>query len=383
ANPAAVQYRYTVNPTVNQIAGARGAERKEWLDYALNSQRGPLPIRARHRAFDYRSQAVYPANFWDSGRILLWRLNPANLLEENVPFFAYTDLSDHSALWSYFEFPYAPLLPVLNNTSRIRILPRDETANAIEGARILINGQVSDLPLELSLQPGQLVDLEAMDGEPVDGERWAFTSWAGGQAPAWQLQTPATDTDYKAEFRKQYQLTLRANPPTGGQVTEGGFFNPNQQASVAATPAPGFRFTGFTGSINSTSPTMQFPVTAPVQLVANFESVGQPILNLSVLERTTPLAGYRRLRVAVNNTGQNPASNARITGISNVQVISGSGAVSVFSPLPLNVGAVLPNASGEGLVDFLWPDTARRVRFTVTMEADNGYRQTQTLTMFR
>ncbi len=384
SNPASVAYRYTVNPAVNQIAQAREAERAEWLDYALNSRRGPLPRQARHRAFDYRSPGIYPANFWDAGQILLWLLNPVNLAGGGVPpHFTYTDLSDHSAVWSYFEYPYAPLLPVLSNPTRIRILPLDTSANAIEAGQVRVNQDVANMPVELSLAPGQLVDLEALDTEPVNGERWAFTSWSEGRPRAWQLQTPLNDTDYKVEYRKQYQLSTRVNPPQGGQVSEGGFFNTSQQATVSATPAAGFRFTGFTGSITATSPTLQFPMSAPVELVANFESIGLPLLHTSVVERTTPVAGYRRLKLALNNTGQNPASNARITGVTGIQVMSGSGAVSVFTPLPLHFGAVLPQGSAESVVDFLWPETARRVRFTVTMEADNGYRQTQTLTLFR
>ena len=88
---------------------------------------------------------------------------------------------------------------------------------------------------------------------------------------------------------------------------------------------------------------MSFELYLPTTVVANFTPLA-PNLAASVSARTD--AGTnRQVVLSLANTGLGNASNATITGISASAVL-GTGAVSVVSHLPVDIGTIAPGATG-------------------------------------
>lgn len=75
-------------------------------------------------------------------------------------------------------------------------------------------------------------------------------------------------------FVTPYEITVSANPTTGGTVSGGGSYNAGETATVVATPRAGYSFVSWTENSNvvSTSATYSFVVTESRALVANFQA---------------------------------------------------------------------------------------------------------------
>jgi hypothetical protein len=71
--------------------------------------------------------------------------------------------------------------------------------------------------------------------------------------------TPSTST-----------VTVTASPQIGGSVSGGGVYNDGAQCTIAATPANGFNFTGWTGSVSSTYNPHSFVVPGNCNIRAIF-----------------------------------------------------------------------------------------------------------------
>ncbi len=127
-------------------------------------------------------------------------------------------------------------------------------------------------------------------------------------------------------------------------------------------------------------------VTDPANVIANFAPSAQPQLFATTSGQRTdgPAAGQRLVPIMLRNIGQGAASGASITAITNIATLSGSGAVSLASPLPLNFGEIAAGGSATQPILFNWPASATRVQFTVQFTANGGaYTGSTTLTLFR
>ena len=80
-------------------------------------------------------------------------------------------------------------------------------------------------------------------------------------------------------FQPAIDLTVTVDPPGAGTVTGAGRFRHDTNASLSATPAGSFLFSGWfeSGTLVSSSPTYAFTVTAARNLVAKFYSPGPEI----------------------------------------------------------------------------------------------------------
>ena len=126
------------------------------------------------------------------------------------------------------------------------------------------------------------------------GAQYLFNNWQDG--PSSNPRTfvaPAQATTYTANFNTKYLLTVLANPPAGGTVSGGGWYDPGFTATVGATAAIGYRFTGWVGASSSGSVTMNSPQT----VTANFVFV--PVGNYVVTQIAT-----NALATSINNFGQ-------------------------------------------------------------------------------
>ena len=85
------------------------------------------------------------------------------------------------------------------------------------------------------------------------------------------LQCSKEESAPPAEPIQQYTITVSST--TGGAVsTTGGTYNAGAVVTVTATPEEGYRFTGWTGS-SETSPTITLTLSQNQSLVANFERI--------------------------------------------------------------------------------------------------------------
>ncbi len=114
------------------------------------------------------------------------------------------------------------------------------------------------------------------------------------------ITTGAKDTlrtamvaDYVWTFTTIPQLTVSADPSTGGTATGGGTFAQGSVVTVNATPASGYIFLNWTetdnGPVISNSPSYQYTMAGNRNLIANFQAV--PAGNFAVVLSSSPPAG--------------------------------------------------------------------------------------------
>ena len=96
-----------------------------------------------------------------------------------------------------------------------------------------------------------------------------FSCYGGGQ------------TDI-AIFARQYTVTVNSNDETMGTVEGGGDYFENNEAKLVATPAEGYKFTGWSNNAELSSATQTFTVTESVNITANFAKGETAIDNAAV-----------------------------------------------------------------------------------------------------
>ena len=94
------------------------------------------------------------------------------------------------------------------------------------------------------------------------GVQYTFSQWDDGSTNTSRAITaPGSTTTYTATFTTNYLLTTSAG--AGGSVSAGGFFAAGSNATITASPAPGFYFVNFTGTTTSTTNPLILPMNAP------------------------------------------------------------------------------------------------------------------------
>jgi hypothetical protein len=114
--------------------------------------------------------------------------------------------------------------------------------------------------------------------------------------------------------------------------------------------------------------------------VARF-ALGSPVLVAS--PAGTQVDGNSvNVNLRLLNRGSVPATAARITGISGIRVLAGTGTVTPLVQAS-DAGNIAPGASGAATVTLTWPPTATRIQFTVEYGDASGYRGSNAITLFR
>jgi len=139
------------------------------------------------------------------------------------------------------------------------------------GVQLTLDGQPFTPPRTVSSVVGLTRPIGASTQENA-GVRHNFVSWSDGGAATHNITVSETPASYAAVFAQQFLLTTGANPANGGTVTAGGWFNSGTTHSVSATPAAGYRFTGFTGDLTGASP-QNIVMNTPRTVTANFACV--------------------------------------------------------------------------------------------------------------
>ncbi len=249
------------------------------------------------------------------------------------------------------------------------------------GAAVLVDGVSYPLPVNLSLDPTRTYQIGIVAPTGGTGERWSFASWAHTPNVVWSLVQPATDATYVARFNREFLLTVLSAPAAGGNVTGGGWYTAGTNATIQASANTGYRFVSYTGDISSTTATTVVAMMGPRTVQAQFEVMGMPRLIASPGPRSGGITD-RSFTVTLTNTSAHAAVNARIVSVTT-QVIEGSGALSGMLRLPLSYGDIAGGGAASRSLVYQWPETARRVRFTIQFQADGGYTGTAVLNLYR
>jgi hypothetical protein len=105
------------------------------------------------------------------------------------------------------------------------------------------------------------------------GYQYVFDNWSDGGAATHTIVVPPTPTTYTVTFDLQCQLTIAASSSAEGSVTPGtgSWYNQGTVVNITATPAAGYQFVSWTGSVaNSTSATTTVTMSTPQTVTANF-----------------------------------------------------------------------------------------------------------------
>lgn len=364
--------RWTVNKATNEIKNFRDPNgSNSWLDYILVSNIRPAPIAASYIVKEYENRTAFPI-------IVAWGGFGSTRYVR--------DLSDHSALLGSLIFAYGPAAPAPSATVPVTIEASSNTGIPAN-AGVVVNGQRFPLPVTLDLASNQTHTITADDFVPVNSsERFAFQNWFE-QSTQTQLTRTLVNPDkpqtLRAYYGRQFLLTTQLNPILGGTVSGAGWYDSGTDAVVTASAANGFTFTGFTGAVPRSTPSVSIAMNGPRTQIANFVSNGLPVLHAETGARSDKAPGVRQVDFFLRNAGSFPAVNARITGIDSIKVLSGSGVVKPLTQLPVVFNTVLPGNTVNRSIDFEWPATALRIAVTVSFAADGGYSGLTTIYIVR
>lgn len=99
---------------------------------------------------------------------------------------------------------------------------------------------------------------------------YSFKNWSGNLTGTANPATITVNGDKSITANFGYKVTASAKPYGAGSITGAGIYTPGATASLTATKANGYLFTGWTGSITSSSTQITFTVNAAKNLTANF-----------------------------------------------------------------------------------------------------------------
>jgi len=143
------------------------------------------------------------------------------------------------------------------------------------------------------------------------------------------ISGPMTVTANFTQAPAQYQLTTSVSPVGSGTIlpgcTGGCSFSSGTISTLIATPATGYRFTGFTGSVNSSSNplfiTMNGAMTLTAHFTANYTISGQ-------VTRSGSGAGVSAVNVSVNGS-QDMSVMTDASGMYSVPDLASGGTYSI------------------------------------------------------
>jgi hypothetical protein len=215
------------------------------------------------------------------------------------------------------------------------------------------------------------------------GTQYIFTSWSDGVTTTQRRIAAAAATNtYIAKYATQYLVTTTVSPSGAGTLTGGGWYNKGTSASLQATAASGFQFSGFSGALTGTTDPQSPTVNGPMNVVGNFQSTGRPALYASAGPRVDSDPAISVFTFVLADSGVGAAVNAQIDSVTATPSI-GTGTITVPG-LPLAFGTIPPGQAASQTININWPSSATRVEFTVSFSANSGaYTGQSTFYVFR
>jgi photosystem II stability/assembly factor-like uncharacterized protein len=164
-------------------------------------------------------------------------------------------------LWVYA----APLVP----SSDITI-----TANH-SGLHFAVDGVVYDKAQTFAWAAGTSHEISTLERQGSGGTRYSFSSWSDGGGSSHSITVPDNDKEYVATFETEYQLSsyvapqgfgdIRINPPS-----EDGYYRSGTSVQLTASAKATYSFSGWIGSLESSSNPQNLSMSAPHSVTATF-----------------------------------------------------------------------------------------------------------------
>jgi len=240
------------------------------------------------------------------------------------------------------------------------------------GVPIQVNSTNASTPYIVEANPGSTLNVAVTqlvnDGSPT---RYQFSGWADGVAALSRTITvPNANVTFTPDYLPQNSLQLFAVPTAGGSISAtpatGGYYNASDAVSIAAAPAAGFVFTGFSGDLSGSVSPALLNMSAPRSVTANFSSGQAPSLTVSIrndVSRTAQPGPVVTAQIAFQNSG-GTASNATVTALSARVLSPANLLASVSSPTPIAVGTI-PNQGSSNAISIQLNIPAAAVRTSV------------------
>jgi uncharacterized repeat protein (TIGR02543 family) len=224
-------------------------------------------------------------------------------------------------------------------------------------------------PLSAQAPEGSTVTLGATSPQPGGtGTRYVFANWSDGGAQRHSIALPSAGATYTANFTTQYQLSRVVNPAGSGTVTPAvaTWYNSGTAAAITATPAAGYSFTGWTGSVaNPTAASTTITMNAPQVVKATFT----PLLTTVnvVLKTKSGPANARVWDFNFANAGPGQANNIKINRFSLTQTAGTACKPVLISTIPLVIGSLAPSYMMDGYVSIDFSSCASNAVFSLIM----------------
>lgn len=143
------------------------------------------------------------------------------------------------------------------------------------GVRFSVDGFVYTSQQSFNWTPGSSHVLSFSSPAAGANTRLIAQGWSDGGALTHTIRAPGTPTTFTAIYKTQYLLTAAATPALTGTVAASptsadGFYDANTFIQLTATPAAGYRFTGYKGGLTGTTNPQTFQLTAPKTVTAEF-----------------------------------------------------------------------------------------------------------------
>lgn len=384
---------HTLDAPVNQVAAGTQDRFSSWSNAGSQHQQVTVPLFPATYLADFQryfliTPTVSPAA---GGSVII---SPASADGYYAAGATLTVTATASSGYVFSTFQGAGSVPAGNSFSTVVGKPLTFTAlfkligtytvttNLPSSGTETVDGQAYSGPASLTWTQGTSHTFSVpSEIDSAAGTRYIFTGWSDGTTSASRSVTAGATTDYVANYQLQYQVTIGVSPVGGGLLAGGGWFNAGAQASLAATAAPGFTFSGFSGDITGSQDPQALTVGKPDNVIANFQP-GLPVLSASAGPRDDSDPAMSGFTFILSNTGPGAAANAQIDSVSATTAL-GTGVVAA-PPGPLVFGTIPPSQAASQVVTVTWPSTATRVAFTVKFSANGGtYHGQSTFYVFR
>lgn len=267
-------------------------------------------------------------------------------------------------------------------TSAVAGVPINVTLlSSPSGLRLTAGTITANAPYLFTDMPGTSLPIDAPSPQPGGpGYRFVFQSWNHGGTQKQTQIVPSVDISYTAQYQVQAQLALTSSPPIGGSVvptptSSDGFYNLGQSVSLAAIPAGGYIFTGFSGASTGTSSPAAILMSSPRSVTANFAPAQAPSLTAVVqndLSRTAQPGPVVTAQIAFQNTGTGIAILTITSLIARVLSPTGLTAT-IVSRTPITIEGVPANGTSRTVsVELSVPADAQRTLVSGFATSDRG-----------
>jgi uncharacterized repeat protein (TIGR02543 family) len=151
--------------------------------------------------------------------------------------------------------------------------------------------------------------------------RYTFDSWSDGGAASHTIVRPNNSESYVATVTPEFRPATNFDfPPCGGTATIApasptgdGFYPTGQQLEIAATPAAGWTFAGWTNDVTGTTNPTTFIANGETLVYANFNITNTP-LALNGLSPSKVTSGSGTFTLTLTGTGFAPGSLVAFNG---------------------------------------------------------------------